>query len=248
MDNQEIRAFTDEVESGLERLVTAFESSDSFGDVSAEAENLWNVLDEGEDVIDELDLTDVPDVVDVSELPDVVELEDTSDAVDEGDPGEVIDVRDLIHAIKFRELWSSTDVRSLWKEGDEFTDAVDDVGGDGSEDDDGTGMDADIENEVQSELYESKLQAQLRESVDEFRGKLMETRNELKAIKEENETVGGPGQPSSGNPSAYSTISGSRTSKKGVARYSTVPKRGWHSSSEGSKRIYGDRFEEEADD
>ncbi len=249
MDSDRIKAFTDEVQSGLDGLTEAFESAESFEDVSGEAQKLWNVLDEGEDVLDELDLTDVPEVVDLSELPDIIELEDTLDAVDEGDPGELIDVRSLIRAIEFRELWSSTDVRSLWNESDEFTDALESTGmvdstrtrtGDDM-------MGSDLKNEVQSELYESKLQAQLQESVDEFREKLMDTRNDLKEVKEENESMGGAGQPSSDNPSAYSTAAGSRSDMGGVGRHSTIPKSGWHSSGGGSKRIYGDRFEEEDD-
>jgi hypothetical protein len=250
MDKDRIKAFTDEVQSGLDGLTEAFESAESFEDVSGEAETLWNVLDEGEDVLDELDLTDLPEVVDLSELPDIIELEDTPEAVDEGDAGELIDVRSLIRAIEFRELWSSTDVRSLWNESDEFTDALEsaDMVDSGEDGDDGDGMmEPDLKNEVQSELYESKLQAQLQESVDEFRGKLMDTRNDLKEVKEENESMGGAGQPSSGNPSAYSTAAGSRSDLGGVGRHSTVPKSGWHSSGGGSKRIYGDRFEEEDD-
>jgi hypothetical protein len=250
MDSDRLKAFTDDVRSGLDGLTAAFESADSFEDVSGEARNLWNVLDEGEDVLDELDLIDVPEVVDLSELPDIIELEDTPDAVDEGDPGELIDVRSLIRAIEFRELWSSTDVRGLWNESDEFTDALEEIGigdSDGDDDEDGM-MGSDLKNEVQSELYESKLQAQLQESVDEFREKLMDTRNDLKEVKEENESMGGAGQPSSDNPSAYSTMTGSRSDMGGVGRYSTVPKSGWHSSGGGSKRIYGDRFEEEEDD
>ncbi len=173
MAKDEIETFLDEVGAGLDRLVSAFISADSFDSVSTEAENLWNVLDEGEDVLDELDLSDLPDIIELSELPDVVEVEDTDDAIDEGDAGEVIDVRSLISAIKFRELWSSTDVRSLWEESDEFTDALEEIGiGDDDPDDPDDGMmemDDDLENEMQSELYESKLQSQLQESADEFR-------------------------------------------------------------------------------
>ncbi|MGA9402943.1 hypothetical protein [Haladaptatus sp.] len=249
MANDEIEPFLDEVQSGLDGLVSALGSADSFDSVAAEAENLWNVLDEGEDVLDELDLTDLPDVLELSELPDVIELEDTDDAIDEGDAGEVIDVRSLISAIKFRELWSSTDVRSLWEESDEFTDALEEigVGDDESDDDDTIEMDEGLENEMQSELYESKLQSQLQESVDEFRDGLIDTRNDLKEAKEENESRGTTGQPSSGNPSAYSTMAASGTTEASVARYSTVPKSGWHSSGSKNKRIYGRRFEEEED-
>ncbi|WP_423744846.1 hypothetical protein V5735_02065 (plasmid) [Haladaptatus sp. SPP-AMP-3] len=249
MDSDRIDAFTEEVRSGLDGLTAAFESADSFEEVSGEAQKLWDVLDEGEDVLDELDLTDVPEVVELSELPDVIELEDTPDAVDEGDPGELIDVRSLIRAVEFRELWSSTDVRSLWNESDEFTDALENVGvGDSDGRDDGdVAMDGDLKNEVQSELYESKLRNRLQESVAEFREQLMDTRNDLQEVAEENESMGSAGQPSSDNPSAYSTMAGLRSDVGGVARYSTVPKSGWHSSGGGSKRIYGDRFEEEDD-
>lgn len=251
MDTDRLGEFTVDVQSGLETLESAFESSDSFEDVSTAAEKLWDVLDEGEDVLDELDLTNLPDVIDATRLPDAVDVEDVPDAISERNPKEAIDTVGLIRAVELRELWSSTDMRELWREAREFDDAFDDLGGGGGEEEDEmiSSMDADtdasgIDGEMQSELYQSKIQSELHDSVESFREKLLETRDRLAEIKEENESKGGAGQPNSRNPTAFSTMPSSRTDIGKSTRFSTVPKEAWHSSAPNSKRIYGDRFEE----
>ncbi|WP_266077540.1 hypothetical protein [Haladaptatus caseinilyticus] len=256
MDSDRLDEFTKNVQSGIDALESAFESSDSFEDVSAEAENLWDVMDEGEDVLDEIDLADLPDVVNAKRIPDAIEFGDLPDAISDGDPKQAIDTWGLIKAVKLRELWDSTDMRELWRETREFDDAFDEFLDGGSDADEESGMlsgvDADvdgsgIDGEMQSELYQSKVQSELHESVESFREKLLETRDQLAEIKRENESKGGAGQPNSRNPTAYSTIPGSRRDIGNSTRFSTVPKEGWHSSAPNSKRIYGDRFEEEDD-
>ncbi|WP_435154182.1 hypothetical protein [Haladaptatus sp. DFWS20] len=254
MDNDRLGEFTADVQSGVDTLESAFESSDSFEDVSTAAEKLWDMLDEGEDVLDELDLTNLPDVIDATRLPDAVEVEDVPEAISEGDPKEAIDTMGLIRAVELRELWNSTDMRELWREAREFDDAFGDFSGEDSEEGDGmtSGMDAEmdasgIDGEMQSELYQSKIQSELHDSVESFREKLLETRDRLAKIKEENESKGGAGQPNSRNPTAFSTMPSSRTDIGKSTRFSAVPKEAWHSSAPNSKRIYGDRFEEEDD-
>ncbi|WP_227354238.1 hypothetical protein [Haladaptatus salinisoli] len=260
MDDQQIEAFETEVRSGVERLKSAFESSESFEEVSDEAEKLWTVLDEGEDVLDQIDLADVPDIVDAEDASEAVDDEDVPKAISEGDPKEAIDARGLVKALELRQLWESADVRELWREAREFEDAVDDLGGDSEDGGDG-GMlsgtsadvggadvdDADVESEVRGELYQAKIQSELQDSVETFREKLIETRNELAAIKAENESIGGPGQPNSRNPTAYSSVARSRTDMGSAGSFSTVPRETKYSSAPNTKRIYGDRFEEEND-
>ncbi len=253
MDSDRLESFTEDVRSGVEALESTFESSDSFEDVSSKAETLWTVLDEGEDVIDELDLTNLPDVVDATQVPKAVEFEDVPEAISEGDPKEAIDTFGLVKAVELRELWDSTDMRELWRESREFDDAFDEFAGDsGDEDGDGmlSGADADmdvsgIDPDMQSEVYQSKIQSELHDSVESFREKLLETRDRLAEIKQENESKGGAGQPNSRNPTAYSTMPSSRTDVGNSTQFSTVPKEAWHSSAPNSKRIYGNRFEEE---
>ncbi|WP_458188362.1 hypothetical protein [Haladaptatus sp. NG-WS-4] len=258
MDNDQMETFVEEVQSGVRRLKSAFESSDSFDEVIQEAENLWSVLDEGEDVLDEIDYSDVPDVVDADDASEAIDVEDVPEAISEGDPKEVIDMWGLYQALNLKELWDSADMREVWREAREFEDAVDDL--DDDSDDDGmlSGADADMEggsvgagdvdDEMQSELYESKIQSELHDSVETFREKLRKTRNQLAEVKAENEMHGGPGQPSSRNPTAYSTAAGSRMDRLSVKKFSTVPKETRHSSAPNMKRIYGDRFEEDSDE
>ncbi|SIR14211.1 hypothetical protein SAMN05421858_1576 [Haladaptatus litoreus] len=259
MDSDRLETFTENVQSGISRLESAFESSDSFEDVSAEATKLWELLDEGEDVLDELDLTDLPDIVDAGDVPKAIDVEDLPDAISEGDPKEAIDTIGVVRALELRELWSSTDMRELWREAREFEDAVTDYTGDseGDGEDDGmlSGMDTDMDvgmdgpgnTEMDSELYQSKIQSELHDSVESFREKLLETRNKLAAIKEENESKGNVGQPNSRNPTAYSTMAGSRPDMGKATHFSTVPTETRYSSAPNSKRIYGRRFEEEDD-
>ncbi|WP_049970412.1 hypothetical protein [Haladaptatus cibarius] len=261
MDSDRLESFTKNVQSGISRLEAAFDSSDSFEDVSAEATKLWELLDEGEDVLDELDLTDLPDIVDAGDVPEAIDVEDLPDAISEGDPKEAIDTIGLVRAIELRELWNSTDMRELWREAREFEDAVTDFTGDSEGDSDGSdgmlsgmgtdmdvGMDGPgIDTEMDSELYQSKIQSELHDSVESFRGKLLETRNKLAQIKKENESKGNIGQPNSRNPTAYSTMAGSRPDMGKSTHFSTVPTETRYSSAPNSKRIYGRRFEEEDD-
>ncbi|GAA0198177.1 hypothetical protein [Haladaptatus pallidirubidus] len=260
MDRNRLESFTKDVQNGVSRLESTFESSDSFEEVSVEATNLWELLDEGEDVLDELDLTNLPDIVDAGDVSKAIDVEDLPDAISKGDPKEAIDTVGLIRAIELRELWSSTDMRKLWREAREFDDAVSDFTGDSDDGDadDGmlsgmdAGIDADvggpgIDTEMDSELYQSKIQSELHDSVESFREKLLETRNELATIKAENESKGNVGQPNSRNPTAVSTMGGSRPDMGKSTHFSTVPKETRYSSAPNSKRIYGTWFEEEDD-
>ncbi|WP_458204657.1 hypothetical protein [Haladaptatus sp. NG-SE-30] len=259
MDNDRMETFAEDVKSGVKGLKSAFESSDTFEEVVQEAEKLWSVLDEGEDVLDEIDYSDVPDVVDADDASEAIDVEDVPEAISEGDPKEVIDMWGVYQALKLKELWDSADMREVWREAREFEDAVDDLDDD-SDDGEDDGMlsdpdmgggamdDAEVESEVQSEVYESKIQSELHDSAETFREKLLETRNRLAEAKAENEKKGGPGQPSSRNPTAVSTLSLSDREAVTVTKFSTVPTETRHSSAPNMERIYGDRFEEKTDD
>lgn len=256
MASDELETVAEEAEEGVEALESAFES-DSFEEVAETAEDLWEVLDEGEDLLDEVDVTDLPDVIDVEDLPKAINGEDIPEAIANADPGKAIDLSGLIRAVELRELWDSTDVREAWREGREFSDALDEFAGDDGSGDDGIldlDLDADdldaedLDADVQSELYESKIQSQLAGSVEQFREKLLDARERLQDTREENESRGGPGQPNSRNPTAYSTVPRSRADIGSSTRFSTVPKETRYSSAPNFDRVYGNRFDDGGDD
>jgi hypothetical protein len=104
---------------------------------------------------------------------------------------------------------------------------------------------------IPSELIQARVQSQLHEAIESFRESALEARDRLKEMRDRSkeqfeEKTGGVNQPSSRNPTAYSTLPAApdeRSDMGGVQRPSTIPRTPRHSSTPGHDRIYGDRFE-----
>ncbi|WP_433627180.1 hypothetical protein [Halomicrococcus sp. NG-SE-24] len=265
MDSDRLQELDESARSGIERLESMFEDSDSdsFETITAEAENLWEVVEEAGELLEEVDLRELSDAVDHADLTEAIDYEDLPEAM-KGDVGEAVDLRGLLAAVKLRELWNSTDVREVWRESREFTEAVEEVGetmdddsnGSSADEDDFLDVDADElgvsdRDEVPTVAYQTKLQTELADSVETFREKLLDTRNQLKQAREENELKQAErsrNQPDSRNPTAYSTVPSARPGTGNPAKFSTVPRETRHSTAPNFERVYGDRFEEDHDD
>ncbi|WP_440009972.1 hypothetical protein [Halomicrococcus sp. SG-WS-1] len=263
MDSDRLRKLDESARSGIERLESTFEDSDSFETITAEAENLWEVVEEAGELLEEVDLRELSDAVDHSDLTEAIDYEDVPEAM-KGDVEEAVDLRGLLEAVALRELWNSTDVREVWRESREFVEAVEEVGetmdddsnGSSADGDDFLDVDADElgvsdRDEIPTDAYQTKLQAELADSVETFREKLLETRNQLKQAKEENELQQAErsrSQPDSRNPTAYSTVPSKRSDIGNATKFSTVPRETRYSTAPNFDRVYGDRFEEDHDD
>jgi hypothetical protein len=262
----------------VDALLTAYESDDPFEDVSDDLDDLIAVIEEIEELLETVDLAALPDTVDLSELPDAIEAGDVPDAIAEGDPGEAVKYRKLLQVVELGKLWDSVNVREFWRnkrELDDATDAVleeDDDGGpietlrefvgdDESDSDDdsdssGSGGATDIGSssertdiDVPTETIQQRVQSKLSDAVGEFRESLLDTRNRIEDLKEENEDrVESVEQPDSRNPTAYSSLPTDRSDVSAAAKFSTVPEETRYSSAPNRSRLYGSRLDRAAEE
>ena len=260
----------------IDALLTAYESDHPFEEVQEDVEDLITVVEEIEELLETVDLTDLPDAVDLSELPDAIEASEVPDAIAEGDPGGAVKYRKLLQVVELGELWDTVNVREFWRNKRELDDATDDV----TDDDDGGPMEklrefvdddtdgdatdvetgdtsgtADTEDgserediDVPTETIQQRVQSKLSDAVGEFRESLLDTRERVQELKEENEErVEDVEQPDSRNPTAYSSISSGRNDMGGTAKFSTVPEETRYSSAPNRPRLYGSRLDRAAE-
>ncbi|EMA46538.1 hypothetical protein [Halococcus saccharolyticus] len=274
-----IDALIDRAMDDIEALLTAHESDDPFEEVREDLDDLIAVIEEIEELLETIDLTDLPEAVDVSELPAAIEAGEVPNAIAEGDPGEAVKYRKLLQIVELGELWNAVDVREFWRNKRELDDAAADVtdsgddengpieklrslGGDDRDDSDtdaggessesvaGTegGMERD-DIEVPSETIQQRVQSKLSDAVGEFRESLLDSRERIEALKEENEArTGDVEQPDSRNPTAYSSIPSTRTDMSGTTAFSTVPEETRYSSAPNRPRLYGSRLDRAAEE
>lgn len=234
-----------------------------------------DLADEVEDVLDAVDLTDLPRAIDASELLEAIEVGEVPDTLAEGDSEDVVELRQLIRAINLQELWDAANVRELWQakrdleetiEEGEADDSLagkavsavtdDDDENDGLVDADGEMLEGDVGMDVgdgfgidaeDTEPYQTMIQHQAMEGIDEFREALILTHGKFQKLYDFNrekmrrqDTT-----PNSRNPTAASTVPVERNDVGHAGRHSTVPKQVRHSSAPGFDRVYGPRFERE---
>ncbi|EMA54088.1 hypothetical protein [Halococcus thailandensis] len=268
--DDEMAALLDRAEGDIDSLLGVLSGEESYGDAKEEIEDLVDVIEETEELLDTVDLSELPEAVELSELPSAIEGEDVPEAIANAEPRRAVDLTQLASLVEFSELWDAVDVRSFMQNKDELeeatadvTDDEDDNGGNGESGDDSGLMDSfdmsgsgDANGGEESILDDGQakqlaIQSQLRDAVEEFRESALDARDQLKEARDtaqekvEEKTGGGTGQPSSRNPTAYSTmVSGWKAGGWSSASFSTVPKQTQHSSAPGHYRIYGRRFDE----
>ncbi|WP_266079313.1 hypothetical protein [Haladaptatus caseinilyticus] len=218
-----LEAFTDRVRTSVGRLEAAFESAETFDKVTTTADDLWTVLDEGEDVFDSFDAEAFFETVDVSELPNVIELANVPEAVESGDLRKALDLKALAKTVDFREFWSSEEMQKIWEESKEFSDAL--GGGSGEDDADSELAETtDKQSEIAAEATEGKLQSQLAENVEDFREQIETARDRLQQQIEASELgSGGEGGSASESVTAGSTMPENRPDMEVSTGFSTMP-------------------------
>jgi hypothetical protein len=123
-----------EVVDGIERLKLAVVENTEDKGTRALVEEVWDVVEEIEDVLETVDLREVPDVID-SEV--MIELLASSEVPGKVLSGESVDVRELLtmrDAVDLREVWKAVDLGRFLGELRELKAEVDDLrdeGGDG---------------------------------------------------------------------------------------------------------------------
>ncbi len=248
-------------------------SGDILSDMKDDIEDGQQVIEETGELLETVDVMKLLGAIDVSELPEVIDTTEVPAAIANAEPERAVELRKLASLVEFDELWDAVDVREFVRNKGELEDAVGEVTGDrddgsaenssltdsvGSANSLGSDSSADGEGEMslgeQGETMQVALQSKLRDAVEEFRGGVLNAREQMGAARDEaqatvEEKTGGTGQPSSRNPAAYSTmVSGWKSSGWSSASFSTVPQETRHSGTPGHFRIYGSRFENREDE
>ena len=243
--------------------------------VSGVAEDIKDgrrVVEETGELLDTVDLGELPEAIDLSELPEAIDAKEVPAAIANADPERAVKLKRLMSLVEFDELWDAVEVQEFMQNKGELEDAVDDLTDEDGEESSltdslgtaGSGGSSsksggDESFIAQEEAMHATIQSKLQDAIDEFRGSVLDAHDQLKEAREtaqetvEEKTGGGTGQPSSRNPTAYSTmVSGWKTGGWSSSTFSTVPQGTRHSSAPGHFRIYGRRFEniedEEDDD
>ena len=250
----------DRAREDLLRIVTSL-AAGSPEETMAALDDLEAVAAEAEELAGTVDADELPDAIDLSRLPEAINVETIARAIVSDDASEAVDASKLLDILELGDLWDAVDVREFWRNAEELEDAleealgeeayeewtshlgesVDDAGGDGDLEVEWT----DLADAADSESMQTAVQHQIRDAVDEFRSGVLDARKQLVKRREQlEEKTGSVGQPKSRNPSAFSTMTISRSAVAGAAKYSTVPAETRYSAAPNRERIYGSRFED----
>lgn len=176
-------------------------------DVVELAEELWEVLDEGGELLETIDFEELPDAIDLEDLPETVDVGDVPEGLFTEDES-AIELSNLREAVNLRELWDAVDLTDLYQEKKELEDEVDDVT-DRMEDEEEDGMvdkaremmgdDEDDELfeavvefgeganvEFNAEARQAVVEEKIQEAVEKFRKMLLTTHEKLRKLYEMN--------------------------------------------------------------
>lgn len=249
------------------------ENSENLRTIIEEAVELLETIDLTE-VPGAIDYENMDEAIDVSDIPDAIAERDVSRAirysklltlVEFGEVLDAVDVRDFKQNKDEFEAAVEESIEDRDQDGDEdgdwivfdaltwLAETVVENGDDGIID----SMDPDMEDATElasdGQMKQVAMQSKLRDAVEEFRESIFEAHDRMKELRETAseqvaETNGDIEQPSSRNPSAYSTMPAQRTDRLGTTGVSTVPTNTRYSTASNPPRIYGSRFETRRDD
>ena len=247
----ELEELIPEIADGIEQLKVAIVENSDDEEVIETAEEIWDIIDEAEDVLETIDFEELPDTIDIEELPDAIEMEKVPEAIADGDAREAINLTALKDGLELRELWEAVDLTELRQQEQELEDEVEDVtDGEGEEgdDDDGLldmdgmmGMGGGAHVQFDADDLQAKIQEMITTAVAKFRKMLLETHDKLRLLWEFNQQkLGGK---ESLNPTAVRTMPKGPLPDSASTRVSTVPSQVKYSRADNPRRIYGRRFE-----
>lgn len=247
-ERQELGQLAARAEETIDRIQWKA-GEDDLGSTLSLLDDLEDIIDEAEDVLSTLDLSDVVGAVEWETVPDAIDASDLREAISEGDGSDAVSTRELLDLVDLSALMDSVEVRELWRQKRELEDELDDVVGDGSDD---RSFDVDVDpidgtgHDVDPEAVQTAVQSEISDGVGGFREKLIAAHHRLRELREENEArfETRRREMDSRNPTAgFSTVPGRPVGRGVTARYSTVPEETKYSTAPNRRRIYGDRFE-----
>jgi hypothetical protein len=246
---------------------------DDLYQVIDEAKDLFDTIDH-DDAAAAIDHESLSDAADPSEIVSALLKGDVTEAIEYGELFALIEFEELLDAVEvtdflqnkgefegaLEDFTADKEEDDDWLVLDMMKSLVERIGNDEDGSDSMTekasdAMDAsgsDLASlDSSSELTQATLQSKLDDAIENFRESALAARDRLKGVREQSREkveakTGGTGQPSSQNPTAYSTLPAAPDNRGdigGVARFSTVPQTPPHSTAPGRDRIYGDRFE-----
>lgn len=264
-------ALIERAEGATESLLMA-SNEGTVTELREDAEELQNVIEQTRELLETADLTEVAGAIDDDDIDDAISVSDIPNAIAEKDPEEAIRYSKLLHLVEFEELLDTIDVRELQQDKDEFDAAVAEFVDDRNEDsswivfdalkwlvESAVGGDGEIVDSIsdadaaklasgtgdEGQMKQVAMQSKLLDAVEEFRESVLDAREQLEELREqatENIPENGPGQPSSRNPTAYSTLP-QQERPRVETKVSTVPRDTRYSTVSNPPRIYGSRFD-----
>ncbi len=271
-DVQRLVDLATKIDDYVLKFKEAIVDQDSDSEITELADDLWEVLDEIEDVLQTIEFEEIPEAIDVDELPEAIDVQDIPEGLFDEDEN-AIELTSVKEAVNLRELWDAVDLTELYQQKQELEDEVDEAAdhmGDGDEEDDGLlGTDIMDDNDQDDELFEdvvdigdgahvefnaearqAVIEEKIRDAVVKFREMLLTTHDKLEKLYRMNqEKLGQPGrQPNSLNPTAASTMPSGPVPETASLRTSTVPSQVRYSRIENPRRIYAHRFHEATED
>lgn len=135
IDVERLAELSERIGVNLTDLKRAIVEDDDSADLVELAEDLWDVLEEVEDVLDTIDFEEVPEAIDLDELEDEVDVEEIPERLVNEDET-AIELSTVREAVNLRELWDAVDLMDLREEKQQLENEVDDVTSEEGEDDD----------------------------------------------------------------------------------------------------------------
>lgn len=239
---------SEQVKAGTERLLQEAETDAPDETLSSKAKELWDVVEEVEDLLETIDLEKLPDTVEVSALPDLLDLEELPNAIRENDPDLALDLSTLRHAVKLRELWNTVDLVDFGREMRQLKAELEDVvGPDALESNGDSEAAAEVTkfvDEVKGDATNVAFQQETKERIDAARNAVVEGHSKFEELYESNLRGSGYAgrRPVSNNPTAVSSVPHGPLPASVSTRVSTVPTNVRYAKLDASPRIYSRRW------
>lgn len=243
-----VEQLSDQIKAGTTLLLRETSNGTSDETLSSTAKELWDVVEEVEDLLETIDLENLPDVVEMSALPDLLELDELPDAIREKDPDQVLDLSTIRHAINLHELWNTVDLVDFQKELRQLKAELEDVVGpdalESSGDSEAASQAEKFVDEIKPDAADAAIQQKAKKAAKTARKGVIEGHSKFEDLYESKQRGSGYAgrRPVSNNPTAVSSVPYGPLPASVSTRVSTVPGNVRGAKVDALPRIYGRRW------
>jgi hypothetical protein len=121
--NDQFETLSHDAEQYINELAGKTENGD-LQPLLQEISTLLRIVDEAEDLLETIDLSELPEAIDGEELLAAIDLGEIPAALEDGDSDKVVKLRQLIHAVKLVKLWDAVDIQEFWQEKSKLDEVV----------------------------------------------------------------------------------------------------------------------------